>query len=94
MPCLLAITDVKLMLKPVEAKVYYSTHLSLNNKGLSREAIWSVPDLGDRLYRSMQDPTSRLAGHVHVRSCLHNYILSTCTQPHLHSMQVSSAGFG
>jgi hypothetical protein len=36
MPCLLAIA-VKLMLKPVEAKVYYSTHLSLNEKGVSLE---------------------------------------------------------
>jgi hypothetical protein len=54
MPCLLAITDVKFMLKPVEAKVYYSTHLSLNNKGLSREAIWSVvPNFGVRLDRSL-----------------------------------------
>ena len=90
MPCLLAITDVKFMLKPVEAKVYYSTHLSLNNKGLSREAIWSVPDLGDRLYRSL--------ARSHESPCLttliSSYMPPTCTQPHLHSMQVSLAGFG
>jgi hypothetical protein len=48
MPCLLAIA-VKLMLKPVEAKVYYSTHLSLNKKRLSREAVSSVPNFGARL---------------------------------------------
>jgi hypothetical protein len=48
MPCLLAIA-VKLMLKPVEAKVYYSTHLSLNKKRLSREAVSSVPSFGARL---------------------------------------------